>query len=144
MFSAGAGSLGRAYRPKNGPGPDLRTKRVKHYDDPRHVHELTFSCYRRVPRRTNDDWLPLAASYRSPPVAPKECKGGASLSAIATPPRSAGFGSAGASPSRGPETLFITRHNPRVPRQARGVRVAPIFPWQLPHRRGHVPTSTGL
>ena len=31
-------------------------KTVRHYDEPGHVHELTFSCYRRLPLLTNDDW----------------------------------------------------------------------------------------
>jgi putative transposase len=31
-------------------------KRVKHYHEPGDLHELTFSCYRRLPLLTNDDW----------------------------------------------------------------------------------------
>jgi putative transposase len=31
-------------------------KRVKHFDLPGHYHELTFSCYRRLPLLTNDSW----------------------------------------------------------------------------------------
>lgn len=31
-------------------------KLVKHFDDPRHVRELTFSCYRRLPLLTKDAW----------------------------------------------------------------------------------------
>ena len=31
-------------------------KRVRHYDEPGHFHELTFSCYRRMPLLTNDVW----------------------------------------------------------------------------------------
>ena len=31
-------------------------KLVKHYDDPSHVRELTFSCYRRMPLLTGDAW----------------------------------------------------------------------------------------
>jgi putative transposase len=31
-------------------------KRVRHYSDPGHLHELTFSCYRRLPLLTNDAW----------------------------------------------------------------------------------------
>jgi putative transposase len=31
-------------------------KRVRHYDEPGHFHELTFSCYRRMPLLTNDTW----------------------------------------------------------------------------------------
>ncbi len=31
-------------------------KRVRHYNEPGHCHELTFSCYRRMPLLTDDDW----------------------------------------------------------------------------------------
>ena len=31
-------------------------KRVKHYHQAGHLHELTFSCYRRMPLLTNDSW----------------------------------------------------------------------------------------
>jgi REP-associated tyrosine transposase len=31
-------------------------KTVKHYHRPGDLHELTFSCYRRMPLLTNDDW----------------------------------------------------------------------------------------
>jgi putative transposase len=31
-------------------------KTVKHYHEPGHLHELTFSCYKRMPLLTNDDW----------------------------------------------------------------------------------------
>lgn len=31
-------------------------KRVKHYHEPGDFHELTFSCYRRMPLLFNDDW----------------------------------------------------------------------------------------
>ncbi|HEY6564218.1 MAG TPA: transposase [Pirellulaceae bacterium] len=31
-------------------------KTVKHYHEPGDLHELTFSCYRRMPLLTNDDW----------------------------------------------------------------------------------------
>lgn len=31
-------------------------KRVKHYDEPGHSHELTFSCYRRMPLLKNKLW----------------------------------------------------------------------------------------
>ena len=31
-------------------------KRVKHYHLPGEFHELTFSCYRRLPLMTNNDW----------------------------------------------------------------------------------------
>ncbi|MFH1923176.1 MAG: hypothetical protein ABIP48_25215 [Planctomycetota bacterium] len=31
-------------------------KRVKHYHEPGDAHELTFSCYRRLPLLANDTW----------------------------------------------------------------------------------------
>jgi putative transposase len=31
-------------------------KTIKHYHEPGHLHELTFSCYQRKPLLTNDDW----------------------------------------------------------------------------------------
>jgi putative transposase len=31
-------------------------KRVRHFHEPGHLHEFTFSCYRRIPLLTNDDW----------------------------------------------------------------------------------------
>ena len=31
-------------------------KRVRHYNERGHLHELTFSCYRRMPLLTNDRW----------------------------------------------------------------------------------------
>jgi putative transposase len=34
-------------------------KLVKHFDEPGDVHELTFSCYRRMPLLTNDGWRRL-------------------------------------------------------------------------------------
>ncbi|HUT89267.1 MAG TPA: transposase [Thermoguttaceae bacterium] len=37
-------------------GVEPHRKLVKHYDEPGHFHELTFSCYQRVPLLTNDTW----------------------------------------------------------------------------------------
>jgi len=34
-------------------------KRIRHYHDPGHCHELTFSCFRRLPLLTNDAWRNL-------------------------------------------------------------------------------------
>ena len=34
-------------------------KRVKHYDEPGHCHELTFSCYHRLQLLTNNSWRGL-------------------------------------------------------------------------------------
>ena len=31
-------------------------KTIKHHHEPGDCHELTFSCYRRMPLLTNDDW----------------------------------------------------------------------------------------
>ncbi len=31
-------------------------KTVRHYHEPGHLHEFTFSCYQRRPLLTNDDW----------------------------------------------------------------------------------------
>ncbi len=31
-------------------------KKVKHFHEPGHFHELTFSCYRRMPILMNEDW----------------------------------------------------------------------------------------
>ena len=36
------------------PAPHRKT--VKHYHQPGDLHELTFSCYQRMPLLTNDDW----------------------------------------------------------------------------------------
>jgi putative transposase len=36
-------------------------KRVKHIHEPGHLHELTFSCYRRLPLLTNDLWQVMLA-----------------------------------------------------------------------------------
>ena len=35
---------------------DGHRKRIRHYHEPGDLHELTFSCYRRRPLLTNDDW----------------------------------------------------------------------------------------
>ena len=34
----------------------VHRKRIKHYHEPGHLHEFTFSCYRRKPLLTNDSW----------------------------------------------------------------------------------------
>jgi putative transposase len=36
-------------------------KRIKHYHEPGHCHELTFSCYHRWPLLTNDAWREMLA-----------------------------------------------------------------------------------
>jgi putative transposase len=36
-------------------------KRIRHYHDPGHVRELTFSCYHRWPLLTNDTWRKMLA-----------------------------------------------------------------------------------
>lgn len=42
-------------------GTSPHRKRVKHYHEPGDLHELTFSCYRRMPLLTNDAWRKLLA-----------------------------------------------------------------------------------
>src|SRR6185369_2039841 len=34
--------------------PDPHRKRVRHFNEPGHYHELTFSCFRRLPLLTHD------------------------------------------------------------------------------------------
>lgn len=41
------------------PGSPPHRKRVRHYDQPGHAHELTFSCYRRMPLLRKDSWKRL-------------------------------------------------------------------------------------
>src|SRR4029450_6399828 len=38
------------------PSLEPHRKRVRHYHEPGDVHELTFSCYRRLPLLTNNAW----------------------------------------------------------------------------------------
>ncbi len=38
-------------------------KKVRHFHKPGHFHELTFSCYRRLPLLTNDDWRGRLCRY---------------------------------------------------------------------------------
>ena len=40
-------------------------KQVRHFDGLGHLHELTFSCYRRMPLLTNDVWQAMLASSLS-------------------------------------------------------------------------------
>jgi len=47
------GSVGNGHR-----------KRVKHFDEPGHCHELTFSCYRRMSLLTNNVWRRMCDSQR--------------------------------------------------------------------------------
>ena len=41
--------------------PPGHRKRVRHYHDPGHIHELTFSCFHRQPLLTNDAWREMLA-----------------------------------------------------------------------------------
>lgn len=41
--------------------PPGHRKRIRHYHDPGHIHELTFSCYHRWPLLTNDVWRGMLA-----------------------------------------------------------------------------------
>jgi len=38
-------------------------KQVKHFHQPGDLHELTFSCYKRMPLLTNDDWRHRLSRY---------------------------------------------------------------------------------
>jgi putative transposase len=42
--------------------PWQHRKKVKHYDHPGHVRELTFSCYQRRPLLTNDLWRQMLST----------------------------------------------------------------------------------
>jgi len=35
----------------------VHRKKVQHFNEPGHFHELTFSCYKRLPLLTNETWL---------------------------------------------------------------------------------------
>ncbi len=37
-------------------------KKIRHFENTRHLHELTFSCYRRMPLLTNDPWRGILAA----------------------------------------------------------------------------------
>jgi putative transposase len=41
--------------------PPGHRKQIRHYHDPGHIHELTFSCYLRSPLLTNDVWRAMLA-----------------------------------------------------------------------------------
>lgn len=41
----------------------MHRKTVRHYHEPGHLHELTFSCYRRRPLLTNDSWREELSQY---------------------------------------------------------------------------------
>lgn len=53
------------------PNPPHR-KKVKHYHEPGDFHELTFSCYRRMPLLTNDPWREHLARSIGEAVAAQE------------------------------------------------------------------------
>jgi len=40
----------------------VHRKTVRHYHEAGHLHELTFSCYQRIPLLTNDVWLEKLAT----------------------------------------------------------------------------------
>jgi putative transposase len=40
----------------------LHRKRIQHFHEPGDLHELTFSCYKRLPLLANDDWRRRLAS----------------------------------------------------------------------------------
>ena len=37
----------------------VKHKTVQHFNEPRHCHELTFSCYRGLPLLSDEHWLEL-------------------------------------------------------------------------------------
>ncbi len=39
-----------------------RQKQIRHFHDPSHCHELTFSCFHRLPLLTNDVWKRLLST----------------------------------------------------------------------------------
>jgi len=41
---------------------DPHRKKIRHFENTRHLHELTFSCYRRMPLLTNDPWRGILAA----------------------------------------------------------------------------------
>ncbi len=41
---------------------ETHRKRVRHFNEPGHLHELTFSCYRRMPLLTNDLWRAMLST----------------------------------------------------------------------------------
>jgi putative transposase len=41
--------------------PPGHRKQIRHYHEPGHIHELTFSCYQRWPLLTNDLWREMLA-----------------------------------------------------------------------------------
>ena len=43
-------------------GQPLHRKRVHHYHEPGHFHELTFSCYQQAPLLTNDTWRQMLST----------------------------------------------------------------------------------
>jgi putative transposase len=45
--------------------PEPYRKRVRHFEGRGHLHELTISCYRRLPLLTNDVWQAILASSLS-------------------------------------------------------------------------------
>ncbi|HIF01310.1 MAG TPA: transposase, partial [Fuerstia sp.] len=44
---------------------EFHRKRIRHFEQSRHLHELTFSCYRRKPLLTNDSWRSILAKSLS-------------------------------------------------------------------------------
>jgi Transposase IS200 like len=49
-------------------------KTVKRFHEPGDCHELTFSCYRRIPLLTNDDWPNLLAESLDHAVQGQSCR----------------------------------------------------------------------
>ncbi len=54
--------------------PDMgHRKQVRHYDEPGHCHEWTFSCYRRMLLLTNDVWRSMLSVSVGGVVAGESC-----------------------------------------------------------------------
>jgi putative transposase len=49
-------------------------KTVKRFHDPGDYHELTFSCYRRIPLLTNDEWRHLLAESLDHAIHGQSCR----------------------------------------------------------------------
>jgi putative transposase len=49
-------------------------KTVKRFHEPGDCHELTFSCYRRIPLLTNDEWRHLLAESLDQAVSGQSCR----------------------------------------------------------------------
>lgn len=44
------------------PMKDIHRKKIRRFENIRHLYELTFSCYKRMPLLTNDPWRGILAA----------------------------------------------------------------------------------